>query len=73
MYLGTEYICLMPLDLHNLARMFHVVEQKLRDYILSLAGLLSYVTTALTSVVYVEQMPNASKHIHSFIHLFLLH
>jgi len=62
MYLGSEYICLMSLDLHYLARMFHVVQQQLRDYILALPNLLSYVTMSLTLVVYVEPMPNASTH-----------
>jgi len=69
MYLGNEYICLTPLDQHNLARMFHVVQQHLRDYILALPDMLSYVTMALSSVVYVEPMPNASKHI-DYHHLY---
>jgi len=63
MYLGTEYICLTPLDLRYLARIFHVLQQYLRDFILALLDLLSYVTTALTSIVYKEPMLNASKHI----------
>jgi len=69
MYGGNEYICLTPLDLHYLARMFHVVQQQLRDYTLALPELLSYVRMALTSVLYVEPMPNASKHI-DYHHLY---
>jgi len=63
MYLSTQYICLTPLGVHYLARVFHVVQQQLRDYTRALPELLSYVTMALTSVVYVEPLPNASKHI----------
>jgi len=40
--------------------MFNIVHQQLRDYVLALPDLLSYVTMSLTSVVYVEPMPNAS-------------
>jgi len=70
MYLGTAYVCPTPLGLHYLARMFHVVQQQLRDYILALPDLLSDVTMALTSVVYVETMPHASKHI-DYPHLYV--
>jgi len=55
--------------MHYLARMFYVVQQKMRDYILALPYLLSYVTMSLTSVVYVEPMPNASTHI-DYPHLY---
>jgi len=54
---------LTSLDPHYLARMFNIVLQQLRDYVLALPDLLSYVTTSLTSMVYVEPMPNASAHI----------
>jgi len=63
MYLGTDYICLTSQELHYLARMFHIVQQQLCDYILVVPDLLPYVTMSLTSVVYVESMPNASTHI----------
>jgi len=43
--------------------MFHIVQQQLCDYILVVPDLLPYVTMSLTSVVYVESMPNASTHI----------
>ena len=35
----------------------------MRDYVLALPDLLSYVTMSLTSVVYVKPMPNSSTHI----------
>ena len=63
LYVGSEYICLTSLDMHYLARMFNIVRQQLRDYVLALPDSLSYVTMSLTWVVYVEQMPNASTHI----------
>ena len=62
-YVGNEYICLTLLDLHYLARMFNIVHQQMRDYVLALPDLLSYVTMSWTSVVNVEPMPNASAHI----------
>jgi len=57
-YLGTDYICLTSLDL----RIFRVVQQHLRDYILAMADLLSFVAISLTSVVYEVPMPNACTH-----------
>ena len=49
--------------------MFNIVHQQLRDYVLALLVLLSYVTMSLTSIVYVEPMPNASTHI-NYPHLY---
>jgi len=49
--------------------MFHVVQQQLHDYTLSLSDVLSYVASSLTSVTYVEPVPNASEHI-DYRHLF---
>jgi len=69
LYVGSEYICLTSVDLHYLARMFNIVHQQLRDYVLALLYLLSYVTMSLTSVVYVEPMPKASAHI-NYPHLY---
>jgi len=68
-YLGTEYICLTSLDLHCHARKFNIIHQNLLDYILTLPDFLSYVTMFLTSVVYVEPMPNASTYI-NYPHLY---
>jgi len=58
LYVGSEYISLTSLDLHYLAQKFNIVHQQLRDYVLASPDLLSYVTMPLTSVVYVEPMPN---------------
>jgi len=68
-YVGSEYICLTSLDPHYLARLFNVVHQQLRDYVLALPHFLSYVTMSLSSVVYVDPMPNASEHI-NYPHLY---
>jgi len=43
--------------------MFHVVQNQLNVYTVSLPDVLVYVTVALTSTNYVEPAPNASKHI----------
>ena len=69
LYVGSEYTCLTSLDLHQLARMFNIVHQQLRDFVLALPDLLPYVTISLTSVVYVEPMLNASAHI-NYPHLY---
>jgi len=63
LYLGKQYIGLRLGDLQYLSRMFHVLQNQLKVYTLSLSDVLTYVTTALTSVNYVEPAPNASKHI----------
>jgi len=68
LYRGREYICLTPLDLHYLAKMFNIVHQHLRDYVLDLPDLFLYVTS-LTLVVYVEPMPKANAHI-NYPHLY---
>jgi len=61
LYVGSEYMCLMSLDLQYLARM--------REYVVALPDLLPYVTVCLTSVVYVEPMSNASTHV-NYPHLY---
>ena len=72
LYVDSEYICLTSLDQHYLARMFNIVHQQMRDYVLALPELLSYVTLSLTSVVYVEPLPNASSHT-NYPHLYEEH
>ena len=69
LYVGSEYICLTSLDLHYLVRMFNIVHQQMRDYVVTLHELLSYVTMCLTSMVYVEPMPNASTNL-NYSHLY---
>jgi len=49
--------------------MFNIVHQQMREYVLALLDFLSYVTMSLTSVVYVEPMPNASANI-NYPHLY---
>ena len=51
LYVGSEYIRLTSLHLHYPARMFNIVHQQLRDYVICLPDVLSYVTMSLTSVV----------------------
>jgi len=48
--------------------MFHIV-QELRDYVLALPDVMSYVTSSLTSLTYVEPVPNTSDLI-DYRHLF---
>jgi len=69
LYLNNDYISLTQPDMDYLDRMFHVVQQKLRDYLIALPTMLSYVTASLTLVSYIEPMPNASKHIY-YPHLY---
>jgi len=49
--------------------MFNIVQQQLRDYTTALPDVLSYVTSSVTSVTYVEPVNNASDHI-DYRHLF---
>jgi len=63
LYLGKQYIGLRLGDLQYPSRMFHVLQNQLKVYTLSLPDVLTYVTVALTSVNYVEPASNASKHI----------
>ena len=68
-YSDSQYITLTLTDIDYLARMFSVVQQQLRYYTVAMPDVLSYVTTALTSVTYVEPAPNASKLVH-YPHLY---
>jgi len=49
--------------------MFHKLQQHLRDYTIALPDVLSYVTSSVTSVTYVEPVPNASDRM-DYRHLF---
>jgi len=69
LYFGTQYISLTILNLQNPAQMFYIVQQQLRDYTIALPDVLSYVTSSVTSVTYVETVPNASDLI-DYRHLF---
>jgi len=63
LFICTEYISPTQLDMDYLVRVFNVVQQQLRDYLIALPEVLSYVTSFLTSLSYIEPMPNASKNI----------
>jgi len=53
----------------NPVRVFHVIQQQLRIYIIALPDVLSYVTSSLILVSYFEPEPNASKKI-DYPHLY---
>jgi hypothetical protein len=69
LYFDTQYISLTSQDLRYLARMFHIVQKQLRDYIIAMPDVLSYVTASLNSTSYTEHAPNASQHI-NYAHLY---
>ena len=54
LYVDSQYISKTLQDIDYLLRIFSVVQQQLRDYIVALQDVLSYVTLTLTSVTYVE-------------------
>ena len=63
LYLDKQCISLTLVYLQYLSRMFHVIQNQLNAYSVSLPDVLAYVTVALTSFNYVKTSPNASKHI----------
>ena len=67
--LGAEYVSLTQPDMDYLARVFRAVKQLLRYYIIALPDGLSYVTSSLTSVSYVEPAPDASKNL-NYLYLY---
>jgi hypothetical protein len=67
-YVDSQYISLTLPDTDYLSRMFNVVQQ-LCDYIVAMQDVLLYISTALTSVTYVEPARNASTNI-NFPHLY---
>jgi len=58
LFVGTEYISLTQPDTDYLVRVFHIIQQQLRDYIIALPDVLSYITSSLTSTSYIEQTPD---------------
>jgi len=52
-----------------LVRVFHFVQQQVRDYIIAMPDVLSYMTSSLTSISYTEPVPIASKSI-DYPHLY---
>ena len=63
LYVDSLFISLTLQDIEYLSRMFGVVQQQLRDYIVTLQDVSPYVTATLTSVTYVETPPDAYKNI----------
>jgi len=49
LFVGTEYISLTQPDMDYLMRVFPILQQQLRDYIITLPDVLSYVTSSLAS------------------------
>ena len=60
LFVGTEYISLTHPDMYYVVRVFHILQQQLRDYISALPDVLSFVTSSLASTTFVEPPPNAS-------------
>jgi len=69
LYVDSQFISLTLQDIEYLSRMFNIVQQQLRDYIVALQDVLPFVTNTLTSVTYVEPSPDASKNI-DYPHLY---
>ena len=69
LYVDSQFISLTLQDIEYLSRMFNIVQQQLRDYIVALQDVLPFVTNTLTSVTYVEPSPDASKNV-VFPHLY---
>ena len=63
LYVDSQFISLTLQDIEYLSCMFSIVQQQLRDYIVAFQDMLPYVTATLTSVTYVEPVPEASKNI----------
>jgi len=61
LYVDCQYIPITLKDIGYLSRMFSVMQQQLRDYIVALKYVLPYVTASLTSLTYVEPAPDASR------------
>ena len=63
LFVGTEYVSLTQSDMDYLVRVFHIIQQQLRYYIMALPVVLSFMSSSLTSTSYIEPAPNASKNI----------
>ena len=69
LYVDSQFISLTLQDIEYLSRIFNIVQQQLRDYIVALQDVFPFVTNTLTSVTYVELSPDASKNL-DFPHLY---
>jgi hypothetical protein len=63
LYVESQFISLTLQDIDYVSRMFIVVQQQLRDYIVAIEDVLPYATATLTSVTYVDASPDANKNI----------
>jgi len=63
LYVDSQFISLTSRDIEYLSRVFSIVQQQLRDYIVALQDVLPHITATVTSVTYVEPTPEASKNI----------
>jgi len=63
LFVGTKYISLTQPDIVYLLRDFPILQQQLRDYIIALPDVLSYVTSSLASTSFFEPQANASTNI----------
>ena len=63
LYVDSQFISLTLQDTEYLSRMFSIVQQQLRYYIMAFQDVLPYVTATLTSVTYVEPAPETCKNI----------
>jgi len=61
LYVDSQFIHLTLQDIEYLSRMFNIVQQQLRDYIVALQDVLPFVSNTLTSVTYVDPSTDASK------------
>jgi len=60
LFVRTEYISLTQPDMDYLLRVFPILQQQLRFYIIALPDVLFYVTSSLASISFVEPQANAS-------------
>ena len=63
LFVDSQFISLTSRDIEYLSRVFSIVQQQLRDYIVALQDVLPHITATVTSVTYVEPTPEASKNI----------
>jgi len=61
LYVDSQFISLTLQGIEYLSRMFSIVQQQLRDYIVAFQDVLPDVTATLTSVAFVEPAPEGSK------------
>jgi len=69
LFIGTEYIRMTQPERDYLVRVFHILQQQLRDNIIAPPDVLSCVTSSLASTSYVDPQPNANTNI-DYPHLY---